>query len=475
MKIGIALLLLVVTVAHAADDAEKGCRARLKNLGGAAKAYQIIHGDKPPAKISDLYSDGLVNSLDDFICPASGTNIKVASEIDSKSDYTFEPLPDAKDMIVREKNPRHGANTVLAIFADNSIKALPAPAGSTAAVTPATTTSPAPAAKATASAMPSPTADGGLVVVPNLGLFDSVSKMKEALTRVGLVGSFSAKGKPPLKAMEFKFASQLPLADTKVKPGSKVEVFIYQRFEEATTGVTGTPSTAASATPATEGDEVVVPNLAQFDTVPAMKAALERVGLKGHFSAKGKPPSRELEFKFASQLPLAETKAKRGSMVVVFIYQKFEESSGPATTSSPSPSSSAPPAPPLGPSTAWVRRESGDPTSNLEGAKWMGSWRGKVTRMAEAIAGGGTGDYEEFTLIRRRDGSEVWIHGSAPLFWYEVGNGKVRFKTKDTTPPRYAELEQRGDHWAGRWVEGDRVLATFDLAPIPKPKWLTNF
>lgn len=472
----LALALVALAVCSRAEDTPvSGARRdRLKHLGGAIRAYGILHENKPPAKLSDLYHDGLADKLSDFVCPGSGTTITSEAEIDAKSDYTMEPLADAKEMIVREKNPLPGANTVLAIFTDNSIKSLPVSAGSTAAATPATS-SPTPAAKASPSVVPTPIADSGMVVVPNLALFDSVSKMKEALTRVGLVGNFSAKGKPPTKAMEFKFASQSPLADTKVKPGTKVEVFIYQKFEEATSGVTGTPSTAASATPATQGDEVVVPNLAQFDTVPKMKAALERVGLKGHFSAKGKPPTKESEFKFASQTPAADTKAKRGSMVIVFIYQKFEEGSGPPTTYSPS--SSPPPAkatPTAAASTGWVRRDSGDPTSNLEGAKWIGSWRGKVMRTGEAIAGGGTGDYEEYTLIRRRDGSEVWIHGSAPLFWYEVGNGKIRFKTKDTSPPRYAELEQRGDYWAGRWIEGDKVLATFDLAPIPKPNWLSH-
>lgn len=473
----LAFALVTLAIWSRAEDAPVSAarRDQLKHLGGAIKAYGILHESKPPARLSDLYHDGLADKLNDFVCPGSGTTITSEAEIDAKSDYTLEPLAGAKEMIVREKNPLPGANTVLAIFTDSSIKSLPSSGGSTAAATPATN-SPTPAVQTSPTALPSPTAESGLVAVPNLALFDSVSKMKEALTRAGLVGNFSAKGKPSSKALEFKFASQSPLADTKVKPGTKVEVFIYQKFEETTTAVTTTPATAASATPSTgTGEEVLVPNLAQFDTVPAMKAALERVGLRGHFVAKGKPPSKELEFKFASQTPAANAKAKRGSMVAVFIYQKFEEGSGPVTTPSSSPSSSAPPAPPLGPSTAWVRRDSGDPTSNLEGAKWMGSWRGKVMRTGEAIAGGGTGDYEELTHIRRVDGSDVWIYGSSPLFYYEVANGKMRFKTKDMSPPRYTELEQRGDHWAGRWVEGNRVLATFDLAPIPRPNWLKNF
>jgi hypothetical protein len=95
-------------------------------------------------------------------------------------------------------------------------------------------------------------------------------------------------------------------------------------------------------------------------------------------------------------------------------------------------------------------------------------------RTGEPIAGGQGPNEEEYTLIRRRDGSEVWIHGSTPLSYYDVGNGKIRFKMKNTTPPEYTELEQRADHWAGRWIAGDKVLATFDLAPIPKPDWLSH-
>jgi hypothetical protein len=473
-----ALVLALVTLAvcSQAEDAPVSAARRdhLKHLGGAIRAYAILHENKPPAKLSDLYRDGLADKLSDFACPGSGTTVTSDAEIDAKGDYTLEPLADAKEMIVREKNPLPGANTVLAIFADNSIKSLPAPSSAVAATTP-TTASPTPAANRSPPIVPSPTSDSGLVIVPNLALFDSVPKMKEALTRVGLVGSFSAKGKPPSKALEFKFASQSPLADTKVKPGTKVDVFIYQKFEEATTGATTNP--AASATPgAGQGDEVIVPNLSQFDSVSKMKEALTRAGLIGSFSAKGKPPSKALEFKFASQTPAADARVKRGSTVVVFIYQKFDETSGPATTYS-TPSSSSPPmqsAPPPASSPGWTRRDSGDPTSNLEGAKWIGSWRGKVMRTGEPIAGGDGPNEEEYTLIRRRDGSDVWIHGSTPLSWYEVGNSKIRFKLKNTTPPQYAELEQRGDHWAGRWVAGDKILATFDLAPVPKPTWLSH-
>jgi hypothetical protein len=383
----LAIALVTLAVCSRAEDAPVSAarRDRLKHLGGAIKAYGILHENKPPAKLSDLYHDGLADKLTDFVCPGSGTTITSEAEIDAKSDYTVEPLADAKEMIVREKNPLPGANTVLAIFTDSSIKSLPVSAGSTAATTPATS-SPSPAAKTSPSVVPSATADSGLVVVPNLALFDTVSKMKAELERLGLVGNFSAKGKPPTKALEFKFASQLPLADTKVKPGTKVEVFIYQKFEEATTAGTTIPSTAASATPAPQGDEVVVPNLAQFDSVSKMKAALDGVGLKGHFSAKGKPPTKAMEFKFASQTPAANTKAKRGSMVVVFIYQKFEDTA----QGSPSPSAPA--------------------SAGTVSDAMLGEWEGTVGQMKTWI-----------TISRQGNDYSVWILGETQKARIEEG------------------------------------------------------
>ncbi len=71
------------------------------------------------------------------------------------------------------------------------------------------------------------------VTVPNLAVFDNVSEMKVALNQLDLKGTFSAKGKPPSKEKEFKFAGQSPAAGTKVKPGTTVNVSIYQKFEEA--------------------------------------------------------------------------------------------------------------------------------------------------------------------------------------------------------------------------------------------------
>ena len=154
-----------------------------------------------------------------------------------------------------------------------------------------------------------PPAESDQARVPDLSAFDNVSEMKAALAHAGLTGAFSAAGKPPNKEKEFKFAAQSPAADTKVKRGSIVTVSIYQKFE------------------GDSADEVVVPDLSVFDNVSEMKAVLAHAGLIGAFSAKGTPPSKEKEFKFAAQSPPADTKVKRGSTVSVSVYQKFEADS----------------------------------------------------------------------------------------------------------------------------------------------------
>lgn len=190
--------------------------------------------------------------------------------------------------------------------------------------------------EATAEATPAATASDE-VLVPSLAPFDNVSEMKVALAHAGLVGAFSAKGKPPSKEQEFKFAGQSPAASSKVKRGATVSVSIYQKFEDPTATVSQTPIQQAEASPSqrSEDEEVLVPNMAVFDSVSEMKSALAHNGLVGAFSAKGKPPSKEMEFKFAGQAPAADTKVKRGSTVSVSVYQKFEASAEASSSATP--------------------------------------------------------------------------------------------------------------------------------------------
>ncbi len=144
MKILLALILALPAIASA-DDNEATCRQHLNRLAGAVKAYRLIHNEKSPAKLSDLYLDGLADSLGDFVCPASGVSITAAGDIDAKTDYALG----TGDILVREKSARHDGKA-LAVMADGSIKpvagtAAPEPPRSTGAAT----TIPTPAAPTT--------------------------------------------------------------------------------------------------------------------------------------------------------------------------------------------------------------------------------------------------------------------------------------------------------------------------------------
>ena len=116
MKILLALILALPAIARA-DDKETDCRQHLTKLAGAVKAYRLIHNDKSPAKLSDLYLDGLVDSVGYFVCPASGTSISSSSEIDAKSSYALG----TGNELIRETAARHG-DKALAIMNDGSIK-----------------------------------------------------------------------------------------------------------------------------------------------------------------------------------------------------------------------------------------------------------------------------------------------------------------------------------------------------------------
>ena len=140
MKPGpVTLLLLLLCLALFGFSQEPNSdavrRGQLKHLGGALKAYQIIHDGKSPAKLSDLYREGLAESLSDFVRPGGPTRITTDSEIDEKSGYTLESMPGTKDLLVREKSP--GAEgKMLGVFADGTIKVLATSSSSVAGAKP---------------------------------------------------------------------------------------------------------------------------------------------------------------------------------------------------------------------------------------------------------------------------------------------------------------------------------------------------
>jgi hypothetical protein len=138
MKPGAVTLLLCLALFALGEEPNSDTirRGHLKHLGGAVKAYQIIHDGKSPAKLSDLYHEGLAESLSDFARPGSRTLITLDTEIDQKSDYTLESMPDTKNLLVREKSPGDADGKVLGVFADGTIKLLTAPGSSGSGVKP---------------------------------------------------------------------------------------------------------------------------------------------------------------------------------------------------------------------------------------------------------------------------------------------------------------------------------------------------
>jgi Double zinc ribbon len=125
MKPGTVMLLLCSALVAFGEEPNSDAvrRGQLKHLGGAVKAYQIIYAGKSPAKLSDLYREGLAESFSEFVRPGSPTFITVDSEIDEKSDYTLESMPDTKDLLVREKSPGPDG-AILGVFANGAIKVL---------------------------------------------------------------------------------------------------------------------------------------------------------------------------------------------------------------------------------------------------------------------------------------------------------------------------------------------------------------
>ena len=60
---------------RAQDPAEAECREHLQLLGAACARFLSITEGKPPARMSDLYKQGIVFDLEAFTCPALSNRI----------------------------------------------------------------------------------------------------------------------------------------------------------------------------------------------------------------------------------------------------------------------------------------------------------------------------------------------------------------------------------------------------------------
>ena len=145
-----------------------------------------------------------------------------------------------------------------------------------------------------------------------------------------MVGVIIATKATPSPGSTKLFAYQDPPANSKAKRGSPLKIYIYQ-------------SLAAVATPSpipTPSDEVTVPDVSTAGNDPkAMKAAAgpDMVGVIVATKASPSPRATKL---FASQDPPANSKAKRGSTLKIFIFQSLAEASAtppPSASSSPTP------------------------------------------------------------------------------------------------------------------------------------------
>lgn len=106
-----------------AQEQQQLCQEHLKTLAGAIKVYRLVHEGKNPAKLSELYYEGLVESVSVFACPASGKNLPGAQAIDELCDY--ELVGQGENWNVREKTARHAGKILDAGPADRT----PPPAG----------------------------------------------------------------------------------------------------------------------------------------------------------------------------------------------------------------------------------------------------------------------------------------------------------------------------------------------------------
>jgi hypothetical protein len=268
----LSLLACFIVLAPAAEELPNDAArtTHLKHLAGAIKGYEIIHDGKPPAKLSDLYRDGLADSLGDFVRPGSAALPSSESEIDAKSDYTMESLPELKDVLVREKNPEPGKDKLLAIAKDGAIKEVsvgkssvaatsatpagsPSPAKRVAAATatPAASDLASPGPSAIAASKPSPASSAASssesLIVPPIDAAAGVGAAARTLTDAGFKPVFAAV-KAKSKGDEFKIAGQSPHSGENKPRGSVVTVYVYQTFEEA--GASGAAAASISPTSA---------------------------------------------------------------------------------------------------------------------------------------------------------------------------------------------------------------------------------
>lgn len=146
----LAAALLCPAPSLAQDAAEAACREHLEVLGAAYGRFLVMTGGKPPARLSDFFTQGIVLDLDTFTCPASSNRITDAKQIDERTSYEVTTtLADKVPMLLlRERHGLHDGHA-LAFYSDRTFKKTSAlPPANVAATPPVTNVPPAAATNA---------------------------------------------------------------------------------------------------------------------------------------------------------------------------------------------------------------------------------------------------------------------------------------------------------------------------------------
>ena len=180
------LVVLAAPVLRAQEEAEAVCREHLEVLGAAYGRFLVITGGRPPARLSEFYTEGLVLDLDAYTCPATGNRITDPKQIDDRTHYTIATnLADRTPMLlVWEKHGAHGGQA-LSYYSDRTFrKAAAPPPPATPKVSPSRATDetrPADRMATNRPALGSEDGNGPAADVPNPGI-DRVSAL-DALGR----------------------------------------------------------------------------------------------------------------------------------------------------------------------------------------------------------------------------------------------------------------------------------------------------
>lgn len=121
--------LIASATVRAQDATETACREHLEVLGAAYGRFLVMTEGKPPARLSDFYTQGIVLDLDTFTCPAASDRITDGKQIDERTSYEVTTTLDDKlpMLLFKEKHGHHGGQA-LAFYSDRTFKKINAPA-----------------------------------------------------------------------------------------------------------------------------------------------------------------------------------------------------------------------------------------------------------------------------------------------------------------------------------------------------------